>query len=200
MLIAGLTGNYGMGKSTVLGIFRELGAATIGADEIVDTLLKNPSVIEKIRGILGDSVFSGDGSLDRSKVASLIFRDEKKRNAVEGVLHPLVFEEIEDILRRMDRVDTEDKIVIIEIPLLFEKGYDERFHKKITVYTNRETSLKRLEKKGISRDDARIRLGAQMPIEEKMRMADFTIDNSGTLKETRAQVKKIYDLLLPREG
>ena len=196
MLTVGLTGNFGMGKSTVLEMFRKLGAITVGADGIVDKLLNDASVLERMRKALGGSVFSADGSLDRAKVASIIFKDKGKKDDVEEILHPLVFEKIEKLLEELDRSETEGKIVIIEIPLLFEKGYAGRFHRTITVYTDEETALQRLEEKGITMDMAMIRLAAQMPIEEKIRKADFTIDNNGTQEETEKQVRALYNRLI----
>lgn len=200
MLIVGLTGNYGMGKSTVLDIFRELGAVTIKTDGIVRSLLNDPEVLRKIREVFGNRVFRDDGSLNRSSVASLVFRDEKLRDDLERLLHPLVFQEIGYIIDRIGRESSPDKVVIIEIPLLFEKEYAARFRKTITVYADQETAIKRLEKSGISRSDSGARLGVQMPIAEKMRRADFCINNSGTIEETRAQVKLVYDRLLGEVG
>lgn len=198
MMVAGLTGNYGMGKSTVLRIFRDLGAVTIGADEIVDRLLRQAPVLEQIRKLLGYGVFSPDGTLDRTRVADEVFGDRDKRAALEGLLHPLVLEEIEKLLEELAGQGAE-KIVVIEIPLLFEKAYSGRFQRTITVYTDEATALKRLEAKGIGKESARMRLDVQMPIEEKMRKSDFIINNNGTLEETERQVRAVFDLLV-REG
>ncbi len=197
-MIAGLTGNYGMGKSTVLRIFRDLGAVTIGADEIVDKLLMQAPVLEQIRKLLGCGVFSPDGTLDRTRVADEIFGDRDKRAALEGLLHPLVLEEMQKLFDELAGQDAE-KIVVIEIPLLFEKAYSGRFHRTVTVYTDEATALKRLEAKGIGKESARMRLGVQMPIEEKMRKSDFIINNNGTLEETERQVRAVFDQLV-REG
>lgn len=198
MLIIGLTGNYGMGKSTVLEMFREFGAVTLEADEVVDALLNDKSVLEKIRMTLGDSVFLSEGSLDRLKVALIIFRDKRKMDAIEEILHPLVFKRIEDFIERVKR--DIGMVVVVEIPLMFEREYFKRFHKTITVCADQEITLRRLEKSGITRDDALIRLSAQMPIEEKMLLSDFVINNNGTLNETREQVREIYDRLMQDRG
>ena len=196
MLVAGLTGNYGMGKSTVLRMFRDLGAFTLDADEVVDMLLSDPAVMRQIREAFGDGVFLSGGGLDRSALASIIFRDAEKRGALEGILHPLVFEKIESFLAETEGRRSGAEVVVVEIPLLFEKGYMQRFDSKITVYTDEEVALSRLEQKGIARRQALSRLRTQMPIEEKIRMADFRIDNGGTLAETEEQVQRIYARLL----
>jgi dephospho-CoA kinase len=196
MLAVGLTGNYGMGKSTVLDMFGVLGAVTIDADEIVDGLLKDESVLESVRKAFGDDVFLKDGCLDRMRIASVVFRDKKMRNTLEGIIHPLVFEKIDQFLKEIEKKETEDKILVIEIPRMFETGRIERFHRTITVHADEGVVLRRLKEIGVSRDDAAIRLNAQMAIEEKISRADFAIDNSGDPDETRAQVKDIYDRLL----
>lgn len=196
MLAAALTGNYGMGKSTVLRMFRDLGAITLDADQVVDMLLKDETVLRRVRDIFGEGVFLKDGNVDRSRLANVIFKDKEKRDSLEGILHPLVFEKIESFLAKTGEGEIEEKIVVVEIPLLFEKGYTQRFSRKITVYTDEETAIGRLGERGIARDKAMSRLEVQMPVGEKIRLADFTIDNSGTLQETERQVSEIYDKLL----
>lgn len=200
MLVAGLTGNYGMGKSTVLSMFRDLGALTLDADKVVDMLLSDAAVLRKIREAFGDGVFLGGGRLDRPALASIIFRDTEKREALEGILHPLVFERLESFLAETEGRRSAAEVVVVEIPLLFEKGYMQRFDRKITVYTDEEVALSRLEQKGIARGQALSRLQTQMAIEEKIRMADFRIDNGGTLRETAEQVQTIYARLLSDLG
>jgi dephospho-CoA kinase len=193
MLVAGLTGNYGMGKSSVLRMFRELGAITLDADEIVNDLLNDKSVLERIREVFGGHIFLSDGQLDRAKAAAIIFSDKRSRDIFEGILHPLVFGKID---RFIDAVKDKESIVIIEIQLLFERGYLDRFDRTITVFTDEDTALKRLEGVGVSRGNALMRLDAQMPIEDKIKRADFVIDNSRTLIDTEEQVKKIYGKLM----
>jgi dephospho-CoA kinase len=185
-----------MGKSTVLGMFRDMGAVTLDADRIVDSLLNDASVLRKVREAFGDGVFSKDARIDRSALAAVIFSDKERRDSLEGILHPLVFEEIESFLGSMGEEGSSERIVIVEIPLLFEKGYTDRFRRIITVYADEEIALGRLEELGISREEARSRLEAQMPIREKIRLADFAIDNSGPPERTREQVANIYDRLL----
>jgi dephospho-CoA kinase len=192
MLLVGLTGNYGMGKSTILPMFTKLGAITLDTDSIVESLLAEKDVLKKIRGLLGDKVFDKNGNLDKEKVADLIFKNDVLRHSLENIVHPLVFERIHFFL---DKIKVRDNIIIIEIPLLYERGYKDRFDRTITVYTNEDIALNRLEKDGIAREEALLRSRSQLPIKEKVKQSDFTIDNNGTIEETTAQVETIYKKL-----
>ena len=182
-----------MGKSTVLSLFEKCGAVAIDTDEIVESLLKEKDVLEKIKGLLGEGVFSEDRSLDTKKVAAVVFRIDSLRRSLELILHPLVFERMNVLL---DGLEDKNKVVLVEIPLLFERGYEGRFTKTITVYTEEEAALRRLERQGISREEALLRLKSQLPIEEKIRRSDSSIDNNGTVEETMSQVETICKELL----
>jgi len=193
MLLVGLTGNYGMGKSTVLKMFGALGAITYDADELVASLLREEEVLKKIRGLFGERVFRGDGSLDKKKVADIIFSDEISRRSLEDILHPLVFEKIKLLL---EQEGEKGRIAVIETPLLFERNYEEQFQRIITVTAKQEKALERLEKSGATREAALQRIHSQLPVEEKISRSDYTIHNNGTKEETALQVKNIYKKLL----
>ena len=193
MLRVGLTGNYGMGKSIVLAQFENLGAITLDADEIVEDLLSQQEVLEKIRGILGSTVFDEEGRLNKKKVADLIFKNDILKGSLEDFLHPLVFRRIENFLKN---VHDNEAVVVIEVPLLFERGYDKGFDRTVTVFTEVETALHRLEKNGVARDRAMQRLRSQLPVEEKMNKSDFLINNNETPDKTMTQVTAIYKKLL----
>ncbi len=196
MLVIGLTGNYGMGKSTVLKIFRDLGATVIDSDSLVRAALKDEKILERIRGVLGDDVFLSDKSLDKAKTASVIFRDKGLREKIEDILHPIVLKGIDAVLDQISRETTGEGVAVVEIPLLFEKGYDNKFSRTITVYSEIETAIRRLENAGISQEDAVMRLNVQMPVEEKKRKSDFVIDNNSDLSRTELQVRDIYSRLV----
>lgn len=189
MLLVGLTGNYGMGKSAVLSMFEKLGASVLDADTIVASLLTEKDVLEKIKGLLGDNVLHENGSLNKKLVADIIFKNDVFRHALEDIIHPLVFDRINLLLKKLSGTE---KIIIVEIPLLYERGYEDRFDRTITIYTTEETALNRLSKAGVGREEATLRLRSQIPIEEKIKRSDFAIDNNGTIKETQAQAEKIY--------
>jgi dephospho-CoA kinase len=196
MFLVGLAGNYGMGKSTVLKIFQKLGALTYDADKIVASLLQEKDVLQKIRNLFGDEIFHANGGLDKQKIAAIIFSNNASRHALEDIIHPLVFRKINSLLEHSNRGN---KIVVVETPLLFERGYEDRFQRIITVQTEQERALHRLEKKGVKREEALQRIRSQLPIEEKIRKSDFTVNNNGTPAETEQQVRTIYEKLL-QEG
>jgi dephospho-CoA kinase len=193
MFLVGLTGNYGMGKSTVLKMFQRLGALTCDADEIAASLLREEMVLKKIRDLFGDRVFHASGSLGKKKVADIIFSDETSRRALENVIHPLIFEKISHLL---DQEGRKDRIAVIETPILFERNYEEHFQRIITVTAERKLALERLENKGITEEEALQRIHSQLPVEEKIRRSDYTISNNGSMEETEIQVKTIYCKLL----
>ncbi len=192
MLIAALTGNYGMGKSYVLSLFRELGAVTLESDRIVGVLLKDNGVIEKVAEMLGRDVITPDGTLNKKAVAEKIFHDREMKDKLEALLHPLAFEKVKDFTHKIRK---KDSLVIVEVPVLFERGYQARFEKVITVFTSEEKALKRLAMEGVSESDARARLKNQLPISEKKARANYVIDNSGSREQTKSQVEDVYRLL-----
>jgi dephospho-CoA kinase len=193
MFIAGLTGNFGMGKSSVLSLFSALGAVTLDTDRIVAHLLDDDSVVRQIGELLGRDVIRAGGTLDKKAVAQRIFSDVVSRRKLETLLHPLVFAEID---RFMDKIGDRDCIVVIEVPLLFEGEHGDRFRKVITVYTPEETAVRRLIKSGLQREQATARMKTQLSIETKKALADYTIDNGGTREETKQQVEEIYRSLI----
>jgi len=202
MVRVGLTGNYGMGKSAVLKIFRELGAFTMDADAIVAGLLQEQPVLDRVRGIFGDGVFDEKGRLLKGKVADIIFSDGEKKKALEALLHPLVFQRAEEMIEetRQKIQDVVGKgadagVVVMEAPLLFEGGYEGRFDKTVTVYSEETSAIDRLEREGVARKDAAARIRSQLPIQEKIRRSDFIIENNGTLEELRRRVRSVYEAL-----
>lgn len=192
-MVIGLTGNYGMGKSFVLSVFKELGAIVLDSDEIVNQLLHDKKVILRIKKILGDRVEKQDGTLDNAEIAKIIFKNSTMRDKLEVLLHPMVFDNIQNYLKKISR---NRSLIIVEVPLLFEGGYQARFQRTITVFTTQKTALERLMKAGVSRGNALKRLKAQLPIQIKKKNADFLIDNNGSKQGTRIQVKGIYIKLL----
>ncbi|MEW6740242.1 MAG: dephospho-CoA kinase [Nitrospirota bacterium] len=198
MIIIGLTGNYGMGKSTVARMFGDLGAIVIHTDDIVRELLKDITVIYEIKKAFGEdiiqqSAISGQPSeINKRMLAEIVFEHPHLRISLENILHPRVFKKVDE---EIAKITDSAAIVIVEAPVIFERGYQNRFDKIITVYASEEIAINRLKEKGISEEDARKRLKSQFPIEMKISKSDFAIDNSRDLENTRRQVEEIYSRL-----
>lgn len=197
MIRVGLTGNFGMGKSTVAEIFKGLGAYVINTDKIVETLLNEPEIIEEIKKLFGEEVII-DGKIDKKYIASIVFENPLLRIYLENILHPKVFEKVEEMIKSIPSRG-EPTIVVVEAPIIFERGYQNKFDIIITVFTKEDIALKRLEKKGIPKLEAMKRLSCQFPIEMKKSKSDYIIDNSGTLEETAQQVEAIFQKLIAME-
>ncbi|ACI19583.1 dephospho-CoA kinase [Dictyoglomus thermophilum] len=182
----GITGGIGTGKSLVSNILKELGIIVISADEIVRELQKDPYYLQKIREIFGDNVFD-KGNLDRKKLAKIIFSDSDARRKLENLLHPPVLEEIKKKLEELKERD----IIAVEVPLLFEVGIEDWFDEIWVVYAPFELQLERIvNRDNISKEDAVARIRAQIPIEEKLKKADFVIYNDKDIESTKNQIKE----------
>jgi len=193
MIKVGLTGNFGMGKSTVARIFQRLGAHVIDTDRIVAELLKERDVCEEIKKLFGEEVIK-DGKADKKAIADIVFENPSMRIYLENILHPKVFKKIDEIIDRIPS-SGEPKIVVIEAPVIFERGYQNRFDLIVTVFTSEDTAIERLEKKGITKQEAIKRIKSQFPIEMKKSKSDFIIDNSGSIENTMKQVEEIFQKL-----
>jgi dephospho-CoA kinase len=188
MIIVGLTGNYGMGKSTVARLFRERGAVTIDTDAVVGELLQQQPVIDEIQGVFGDRVMR-DSGINKKILADIVFQSPSLRIQLENILHPRVFGNIRD---KISALGARAGVVIIEAPVLFERSYQSKFDKIVTVYAAEEITLQRLKEKGVSEPDAVNRLKNQFPVEMKISRSDFTIDNSNGFDDTARQVEAVY--------
>ena len=209
--ILGLSGGIGSGKSTVTRILCELGATTIDADQIVhEKQAAGQPMLAEIAAAFGEEVIAKDGSLDREALGAVVFRDEKARVRLGAIVHPPV---IAEMLRRAKAaVEAGDALVVLDIPLLFEgrvsgrgSGASMNFDETLCVWVSREIQIERtMARDGCDAEEAKRRINAQLPIDEKREMADHVIDNSGTIEETRAQVAalvlRLTSVKLSREG
>jgi dephospho-CoA kinase len=189
--LVGLTGTFGSGKSTIAGFFEKYGAGVIDSDRLAhEVLLKNSSVFESIRKNFPEVPLNAQGDFDRKGLAKIVFTDKAKRKTLESLIHPYVFSRIREEVSRSSA-----KIVMIEMPLLFETGYENKCHKVIAVSTDPEVLEGRLSKKGFNRQDIAGRNAAQWSAEEKMKKADFIIHNSKDIKTTCSQVEEVWNQL-----
>jgi dephospho-CoA kinase len=195
MIIVGLTGSVGTGKSTVTKFFRELGAYIIDWDELAREVVRPHSKAWKeIAEYFGKDILNEDLTVDRQKLAEMVFPDKKKVAKLNQIVHPEVIKEDGRITSEIKSLDP-DALIIKDIPLLFELTRPISVNKIIVVSASEQTQLRRLEEKGMSREDAQNRIKSQLPLKEKIKSADFVINNDGPLEETKRQVQEIYSLL-----
>ncbi|NWF78374.1 MAG: dephospho-CoA kinase [Chloroflexi bacterium] len=194
-MIVGLTGSMGTGKSTVANFFRELGAYIVDWDELAREVVRPRSKAWKeIVEYFGKDILNKDLTINRQKLADVVFPHKEKVARLNQIVHPEVFKKDERITNKIKSRDP-DAFVIKDIPLLFELTRPLPLDKIIVVSASEETQLRRLQEKGMSREDARNRIKSQLPLEKKIKSADFVINNDGPLEETKKQVEKIYSLL-----
>lgn len=193
MVSAGLTGGIGCGKSTVAKMFAENGAATIDSDEIGRGLMQPGNVVyDRIVSGFGSEVLLPDGQLNRPKIAEIVFNDQDRLKHLNAIVHAPVLREID---RQMfaQRQKNPNAIVVVESAVLLEAGQNRRFDKMIVAWCRPEQQIERYRaRSGVPPEDIERRMAAQMPGDEKKRMADYVIDTSGTLEETQRQVEEVF--------
>jgi dephospho-CoA kinase len=200
MLHVGLTGNIASGKSSAALFFAELGAHVIDADRVVHLLLKfGTPVYRKVVDAFGERVLSFAGEIDRRILGRMVFSDPDKRLLLNSLTHPAVETEI---LRQIGEFEQSASrgIIIVDAALMIETGGYKMYHQIIVVTCEPALQVSRLiERDGLTDEEARARIASQMPVEEKLKLANYTIDTSNTMKHTREQVEAIYRDLLIQE-
>jgi dephospho-CoA kinase len=200
MLHVGLTGNIASGKSHTASLFAELGAHIIDADLVAHELLEcGTNTYGKVVNAFGEEILSPNKEIDRRRLGQIIFSDVQKRLLLNNLTHPDVGAEI---LRRIFELEqsSSNGIVVVDAALMVETGGYRMYHRLIVVTCDPSLQISRLASRdGLTEIEARERMASQMPIEEKLKLADYTIDTSGTLKQTRDQAEAIYRDLLIQE-
>jgi dephospho-CoA kinase len=193
--VIGITGNIASGKSSVARTFEELGARIIDADEVARAVVEpGEPAWKEIVMEFGEKILEpGGGKIERKKLADLVFRDEEKRKSLNEITHPRIKEKIRGLLSEYEKGGA--RIAMVEATLIVEGGgLMELLDGLIVVTADEETQIERLIKdKGYTREEAVSRLRAQMPAEEKVKHADYVIDNSGPLEDTRRRVKEVWE-------
>jgi dephospho-CoA kinase len=190
----GLTGGIASGKSTVAAMLRELGFAVIFADEISRGLLRSgeEALHETIREF-GPEILGPDGMLDRKKLAAIVFSVQSKLDKLNAIIHPRVEAEM---LRQFGELEREGRsVAFVEAALLVEAGYMKDLDGLVVAWCRPEQQMERLIGRGMTEKEAQARIGAQMPVEEKLKLATYRIDCSGSMEETRRQVGELAERL-----
>jgi dephospho-CoA kinase len=195
-----LTGGIATGKSYCLEQFRRLGAAVIDADTIArDVVAAGTTGFDAVVARFGASVLDASGALDRATLGTLVFHDAEARRDLEAIIHPLVYEQIERWFRVLAD-HASDAIAIADIPLLYETNRAQDFERVVVAACSRADQVARLRARGMSAEEADLRLAAQLPIEEKARKADYVIETSRSMAETDRQVMDVWKTLIQVAG
>jgi dephospho-CoA kinase len=193
MILVGLTGGVATGKSTAADMFKKLGAPVIDADRLARQVVEpGKPAWRAIVKLFGETILNPDRSLDRQALGGIVFRNPKKRQQLERIIHPRVARE----QRRLVRLIAKNKsraVVIYEVPLLFEAGVDKRVDQIIVVTANRETQIDRLKNRnGLSRAEALRRINSQMALAKKIQRADHVLNGMLPRPSLRRQIGQLY--------
>jgi len=207
MLIVGLTGGISSGKSTVLRIFRKFGSKTIAADEIAHQLTKpGTRVLKEIAKEFGEEVLNRNKTLNRRRLAGIIFGDGQKRKSLNAIMHPEIIAEIERRIRQFEKQikrselrgsGRKKNILVVDIPLLFEAKLGYLVDKIVIVYVPQKIQIERLRRdNNLTVREARTRLNAQIPLYKKKKYANYIINGNLSPLSLQKQVKSVWKELL----
>jgi dephospho-CoA kinase len=196
-LAVGVTGGIGSGKSEVCHIFESLGARVIDADLNARALVDHdPDIQQRIKRSFGQDVYRTDGTLDRNRMAMIVFNDENARRTLEAIVHPRVLQAIAQDIDR-EKHDRRFPIVCVEAALLFEAAAEKMFDYMIVVDANETIRFKRLQNRdGGSEESILARMSAQLPVQEKKAKADFVIQNDDDVDSLRTRCEFVFRLLI----
>lgn len=189
MRVIGLTGGIGSGKSLAAEYFADLGALVIDADQLARAAIERGSPgFDEVIATFGDSILE-NGEINRRALGELIFKDPEKKSKLEAIIHPRVRSEFEAAVASLSG----NQILVYEIPLLFETDGANRFETVITVEAPMDKRIERLREKGLYPSEIEARIAAQASREERVSIADFVIENSGSKDGLLRQVENIWD-------
>ena len=189
-MILGITGSFGSGKTTVANMFKRYGFEAINADGLYhDIYQKDESLKSKIIKYFG--------TLDRAKIKKIVFKDYKKLKKLNEITHPIIIREIKNKIKEIQKNKKNEIKIVLDVPLLIEAKMQDMAAKIIVVKCNKKTQIERLLKKGRhTREEIKNIINSQMPAEEKIRYADFVVDNSKSIEETKRQIEAIISSIV----
>lgn len=195
-MVIGVTGGVGTGKSTVAGMFRKLGAVVLDADAIAHEVMEPKRIAwRQIVRAFGEGILNDDGTVNRRKLAGLVFQDIEARRRLERIIHPPVLREIRRRLHRLRR-SRRTRAVVLDVPLLIEAGAQALADALVVVTAPPEVQRERLRvKHGWSDEEMEARRAAQMELSAKVALADYVVDNADGVEATRTQVKQLWEQL-----
>jgi len=196
MYVVGLTGGIASGKSVVSNMLRDLGACIIDADEISrEVMIPHTKCWEEVITLYGSDLLLEDLTIDRKKLAISVFKNSEQIKKLNRIVHPYIMQRIEEMIEKI-KAKYPQALVIVDAALLVETAVYKHYDKLIVVYVSKETQLERLMiRDAMSREEAESRINLQLPLTQKLKVADYIIENKGSLSETREEVEKVYKAL-----
>lgn len=190
MMVIGITGNFGTGKTFVASIFASLGAKVLDADRIAhDAIRIGRPAYRRVVSIFGRTILDKEGNIERERLADIVFSSKEDLEKLNRIVHP----EVIKVIKREIAGTGKAGVIVIDAPLLIEANLTGLVDKLIVVKSSRRTQIERCTKRFcIKKEDVLKRIGHQIPIGKKIKMADFVIDNNGTRSETRDEVRKAW--------
>jgi dephospho-CoA kinase len=195
MLVVGVTGGPGTGKSTVAGILEEWKAVVLDADHLAHEVMEPQKLAwRQTLQLFGDEIANADRTINRKKLAARIFRDDQARRQLEAIVHPRVVRRIQECLDRLEK-NKRVHLVVLDVPLLIEAGMQGLVDALIVVTAKPAVQRQRLMARGWSEEEIARRIGAQMALSAKVALADYVIDTSQGLAATRTQLETLWQKL-----
>lgn len=192
MVVIGLTGGIGTGKSEVSRILRELGATVIDADKVGHQVYRpGTDAWREVVAAFGEGILQPDGQIDRKRLGSIVFNNPQALARLNAIVHPRMYRAIEEHIRQLREQGV--RAVVLEAAILIEAGWTPLVDEVWAVTAPEEVVVRRLESRGLSPEGVRARIRAQMPQEQRARYAQVVIDNSGDLEQLRSRVRQLWE-------
>lgn len=199
MLKVGVTGGLATGKTFVCEQLKKLGCYYLNADEIGKQALEPKGEAYKdVVHLFGQTILREDGTIDRKRLAAIVFADSQKLKQLTDIVHPIIFKRQDELIQEIASRDPH-AIIVVEAAVLFEAGSRHRYDVVVVVTCRPEQQIERALARGFTREEAEARIRNQWPQEEKIKRADFVVDTSGTELETIEQVQRLYERLVELE-
>ncbi|MDO8426801.1 MAG: dephospho-CoA kinase [Deltaproteobacteria bacterium] len=192
-MIAGLTGGIATGKSLVSNELKRLGARIIDADIIAREIVEpgKPAYNEIVEEF-GKGILNEDGTLNRRELGRIVFSDKEKLKRINGITHPGIIKRIEEEISKISS-GKDDSIIVVDAAVLIEAGAHKDMDKVIVVYADEDKQIERIKRRdNLTESEARCRIGSQIPLKEKVKYADYVIDNNGRMEETLKEARELY--------
>ena len=193
--IIGILGGIASGKSTVAAELAKLGCKVIDADKIAHKLLENKAVKKEIVDLFGRTILDSTGRIDRKRLGGVVFSDADKLSSLNGIIHPLVLQRVEELMGRYDR-QNQVKAIVLDMPLLVEVGWAKRCDKLIFVDCRKKIRLNRAKKMGFDKNQLKIRENFQISLDNKVSLADNAIENNSDFSALVRQVADTFSYIM----